>query len=176
MKTLISLNNPVSRVLYPLLRERITNGDHLSSPIITDRVMRAITLLHLIGVCQATTSLQCWCALTLVSSDTTSVLNRTSAPFQPYPITRAVCYRAIHSTPLAETFLLLRTLLPLRASECRTRVIREHFPVSVSCAFDGTKLPRSLLATISSIACAMGCSDFPPLSCEQGDHPDCLVI
>ena len=114
--------------------------------------MRAITLLHLIGVCQATTSLQCWCALTSSSSEEASVLNRTSAPFQPYPITRAVCCRAIRSTPLAETFLLLRTLLPLRASECRTRVIREHFPVSVSRAFDGTKLPRSLLATISSMA------------------------
>lgn len=45
-------------------------GDHLSSPPITEGVKRAYQLLHLVGVCQASTSLPNWCALTAVQMNT----------------------------------------------------------------------------------------------------------
>ncbi len=61
---------PISRILSrsDYARNAQKNaGDHLSSPAITDRIMRAPWLLHLVGVCQAPASLPAWCALTCSS-------------------------------------------------------------------------------------------------------------
>ncbi len=102
---MVSLNNHVSRILFS---NRDWSDDHLSSSIFSHGVMRANILLHLVGVCQATTSLRHWCALTPCVKQA-STLIRVSAPFHPYTtkkIGRAVPY----PIPYNEIELLSRGL------------------------------------------------------------------